>query len=164
MEMSTTVVKTAATRTPPTVAPWRWQASRRLPLALTLLAITLAAIGVGTWLIVRHAGGSGTGALSPPIAAPAWTPTASPFVERLQVVGLKKQLVRAGYSIKVDGNLDPVAKSASADYLQPDGTHLLSPFLASALEGTVITGLRNPSAWNSRFGLHRQTTLVERAP
>ncbi len=74
------------------------------------------------------------------------------------------QLVRAGYSIKVDGNLDAVAKSALADYLQPDGAHPLSPFLASALEGTVITGLRDPSVWNRRFGLHRPTTLVERAP
>ena len=78
------------------------------------------------------------------------------------MIHLKKQLVRAGYSIKVDSTLDPITKSALADYLQLDPTHPLSPFLASALEGTVITGFRNRVTWNSRFGLHRLTKFVER--
>ena len=161
--MSTTIVKTTATRAPPTAAPSRRRGARRPPLALAMIATTLAAAGIGTWLIVGRVSGTGASALSPPITAPAWTPTTTPLLERLQVVGLKRQLVRAGYAIKVDGNLDRVLKSALADYLQPDGPHPLSPVLASALEGTVITGLRNPSVWNSRFGLH-PTTLVELAP
>ena len=53
-------------------------------------------------------------------------------------------------------------KSALADYLRPDSTHPLSASLASQLDGTVITGLRNPAAWNKRFGLDRKTTFVER--
>src|SRR5205814_259497 len=132
-------------------------------LALAMIATTLAAAGIGTWLIVGRVSGTGASALSPPITAPAWTPTTTPLLERLQVVGLKRQLVRAGYAIKVDGNLDRVLKSALADYLQPNEAHPLTPFVASALAGTVITGLRNPSVWNRRFGPH-PTTLVELAP
>jgi hypothetical protein len=70
--------------------------------------------------------------------------------------------VRAGYSIAVDGKLDPVTKSALADYLQLEPTHPLSPFLASALAGNWITGYRNPAAWNQRFGLNRLTRFVEK--
>jgi hypothetical protein len=36
------------------------------------------------------------------------------------------------------------------------------PILAAALQGTWITALRNPAAWNSQFGLHRLTKFVER--
>ena len=161
--MSTTVLKPVAIRKPPTTAHSPRRAGRRLPLAIALVAVTLAAAGTGTWLIVARIGGSGGSALSVPITAPAWTPTATPLVERLQVVGLQRQLVRAGYAIKVDGDLDRVAKSALADYLQPNEAHPLTPFVASALGGTVITGLRNPAAWNSRFGPH-PTTLVELSP
>jgi Tol biopolymer transport system component len=78
------------------------------------------------------------------------------------VVALEQQLVRAGYSLKVDGKLDPVTKSALADFLRPSSAHPLSPSLARALQGTVITTLRNPAPWNSRFGLNRKTNFVER--
>jgi hypothetical protein len=158
--MSTTVVKTATSRTPPTAAPSGRQAARRLPLAVAVLAITLTAVGVGTWLIVGRVGGSGGSALSTPATAPAWTPIATTWLERLRVVGLKRQLARAGYSVEVDGNLDPVAKSALADYLQPAGARPLAASLAVALEGTVITGVRDPAAWNKRFGLHSLTRFV----
>src|SRR5262245_25602762 len=150
MEMSTTVVKTAATRTPPTANPSRSPGPR----LFVMFAITLATLGVGTWLIVGRVSDSGGSALTPAAAEPAWTPIATTWLQRLQVVGLKRQLVRAGYTVDDDGNLDPVTRSALADYLRPDGAHPLDPNLAAALEGTVITGVRDPAAWNQRFGRH----------
>jgi hypothetical protein len=95
-------------------------------------------------------------------ALSALNPIFAPWAQRFEVTSLERELVRAGYSVKVDGKLDPVTKSALADYLQLDSAHPLSPFLASALEGTVITGLRNPGAWNSHHGLERATKFVER--
>ena len=157
--MSTTVLKSAATRIPPTAAPSR--SVRRFPFALAALFITLAAVGVGAWLIAEHVDGSGGSVLSPRAITPAWTPIETKLLERRRIVGLKRQLARAGYSIEVNGNLDPVAKSALADYLRPDGAHPLDPFLAVALEGTVITGVRDPVTWNNRFGPRRVTTFVE---
>ena len=95
-------------------------------------------------------------------AVPLWPPIALPWLQPLVTTDVDKQLVDAGYSIKTDGKLDPVKKSALADYLRLDSTHPLSASLAPQLEGTVITGLRNPAAWNKRFGLDRKTTFVER--
>ncbi|HJQ49399.1 MAG TPA: hypothetical protein VJ838_02690 [Gaiellaceae bacterium] len=73
---------------------------------------------------------------------------------------LKKQLVSAGYQVKVGDNLDPVTKSAVADYLQP-GSTLLGPELTHAMSGTVLLGRRDPVDWNFRFGLKRRTKFVE---
>src|SRR5437773_265718 len=126
--MSTNVVKPVAFRSPPTTAQSRRRAGRRRPLALAVIAATVAAVGAGTWLIVGLVAGSGANALSAPITAPAWTPTAMPLAERGQVLGLQRQLVLAGYAIKVDGNLDRVARSALADYLRPNEAHPLTPF------------------------------------
>ena len=56
----------------------------------------------------------------------------------------------------------PVTKSALADFLQPSSRHPLGPSLAVALQGTIITTLRDPRAWNMRFGLNRRTRFVER--
>ncbi len=159
---TTTVAKPGVTYTPPTAAAPRSRTARRRALALAVIILTAPAVAVGTWLIVtRVAQGSATPVAAAPAVA-AWTPIASPSLEQLEVIHLEKQLVRAGYSIKVDGTLDSITKSALADYLQLDPTHPLSPFLASALEGTVITGFRNRVTWNSRFGLHRLTKFVER--
>ena len=159
---TTTVAKSGGTYTPPTAAAPRSRTAQRRALALVVIILTAAAVAVGTWLIVaRVARGSAT----PVAAAPAvvtWTPIASPWLEQLEVIHLKKQLVRAGYSIKVEGPLDPITKSALADDLRLARAHPLSPFLASALEGTVITGFRNRATWNGRFGLHRLTKFVER--
>jgi hypothetical protein len=160
--MTSTLAKPGAIRTRPTPAVSRSRGARRRALALAGLILTLAVVSVGTWLIVDRVAGRSAIPVSAATSVPAWTPIASPWLERLEVVHLKKQLTRAGYSIKVDGNLDPVTKSALADYLQLDRAHPLSPFLADALQGTVITGFRNPAAWNSRFGLHRLTKFVER--
>jgi hypothetical protein len=76
---------------------------------------------------------------------PGWTPYRSTWLERLAVIRAKKQLARGGYSIKIDGNLDPVTKSALADYLRPDSAHPLDPNLGAALQGTWITGPPQPS-------------------
>jgi hypothetical protein len=124
--------------------------------------LTLAVVSVGTWLIVDRAAGPSANPVSAAASLPVWTPIASTWLERLAVMRAKKQLVRAGYSIKVDGKLDPVTKSALADYLRLDPAHPLDPILAAALQGTWISGLRDPAAWNSRFGLHRLTKFVER--
>ena len=159
--MNSAIVKTAATLTPPPAAFSRRRAPRRRR-AVALLAVTLAALAVGPWLIVDGAdrGGASAGSQTPSI--PPLSQIASPWLAHAEVLGLKKKLARAGYSVKIDGNLDPIAKSALADYLRPEAAHALSPFLAGALEDTVITDFHNPAAWNNRFGLNRKTTFVER--
>jgi hypothetical protein len=95
-------------------------------------------------------------------AAPAWTPFGSPWLEAVDVRGLKTQLLRAGYQVKVDDSLDPVTKSALADYLRPGSAGWLGPVLGHSLAGTVLLGRQNPVAWNRRFGLDRPTKFVER--
>jgi Tol biopolymer transport system component len=162
VEMTSTAAIPNALRTPPTAAAWRSRRTRRRALALAALILTLSVLSVGTWMIVDRVAGRSAAPASAATFVPAWTPIASPWLARLEVLQTKRQLVSAGYSIKVDGNLDAVTKSALADYLQLDRAHPLSPFLADALRGTVITGFRNPAAWNSRFGLHRLTKFVER--
>lgn len=137
--MTITVAKPDARPSLPSAARSRRRRIRRRPLVLAGSILAIATASVGMWLIVAQASGG-----------------------RPDVIRLKKQLVRTGYSIKVDGKLDPVAKSALADYLRADAAHPLSPSLARALAGTVITGLRDPVAWNLRFGLNRPTKFVER--
>ena len=164
--MATTVAKQDAIQRPPPPAAPRSGRARRRQLTLAGIILTLGLTALGTGLTVdRLAGGSARTVAA--TSTPAWKPIATPWLEppwleRLDVIHLKKQLVRAGYSIRVDSSLDPVTKSALADHLRPDSAHPLSPSLANALMGTVITGRRNPAAWNSRFGLHRRTKFVER--
>lgn len=146
--------------TTPTVAapapiPLGSRVSGRRALALASIALTLAGISAGTWVAVSWA----TDAPAPAAAA---GPVFQTWLEPVNVVGLQKQLVRAGYSIAVDGVLDPVTKSALADFLQPSSRHPLGSSLAYAIRGTVITTLRDPTAWNLRFGLNRRTRFVER--
>jgi len=155
LEMSTTVAKADATHRQPASA-----AHRRALLAAIVL--TLAVAPVATWQLLDRVARGGAPAAVRGTYVPLWPPSSPPWLERLHVVQLAKQLVRAGYSIKVDGNLDAVTKSALADYLRLDAAHPLSPFLANELSGTVILGSRNPAAWNSRFGLKRKTGFVER--
>jgi len=107
-------------------------------------------------LALDQAGGSADATAS--VSGPVF----ETWLRPINVVGLQKQLVRAGYSIAVDGVLDPITKSALADFLQPSSRHPLGPSLAVALQGTVITTLRDPGAWNMRFGLNRRTRFVER--
>lgn len=156
--MTTTVAKPDSTSSPSSAARSRRRRSRRRPLVLAGSILALATASVCTWLIVAQASG-GRRAAEIEAAAPKGASTAPAQLGRIR---LKNQLVGAGYSIEVDGNLDAVAKSALADYLRPDAAHPLSSSLARALAGTVITGLRNPAAWNLRFGLNRPTKFVER--
>ena len=160
--MTSTITKPRMSSRPPGTATSRTRAARQRALTLAGLMLTLAVVSVGTWLIVDRAAGRSANPVSAATSPPVWTPIASTWLERLAVIRAKKQLVRAGYSIAVDGKLGPVTKSALADYLQLDATHPLSPFLASALQGTWITGYRKPAVWNQRFGLNRLTRFVER--
>jgi len=159
--MTSTITKPVTSSKPPASAASHTRAARQRALTLAGLILTLAVVSVGTWLIVDRAAGRSANPVSAATSLPVWTPIASTWLERLAVIRAKKQLVRTGYSIKVDGNLDPVTKSALADYLRLDSAHPLNPILAAALQGTWISGLRNPAAWNSRFGLHRLTKFVE---
>lgn len=70
----------------------------------------------------------------------------------LNVQGIQRHLRKQGYKIKVDGKMGPSTKSALADYLKLGKGSKMSPAMAKALKGTVITGKRNPKAWNQRFG------------
>jgi hypothetical protein len=161
--MTSTVTKSGMSSAPPVAAASRTRDARQRALTLAGLILALAAVSVGTELIVQRVLGTGVRAASSGTTpAPSFMPIAAPWLGRAEIVRLEKQLMRAGYSIAVDGKLDPVTKSALADYLQLDATHPLSPFLASALTGTWITGFRNPAAWNQRFGLNRLTRFVEK--
>lgn len=160
--MTTTVAKSSAIRTPPTDAAPRSRHMRRRWLTVSAISLTFAGLAVGTWL--TFAGGDGqsaprASALTP---ATAWMPIPSPWVNQPGVIDLKKQLVRAGYQVTVDDSLDPVTKSALADFLLPGSVSSLGPALVRGLRGTVVLGRQNPVAWNSRFGLHRPTKFVER--
>jgi hypothetical protein len=134
----------------------------RRRLALPVVVPTLAAAVAGTSLVLAGSGGPSSAPVAAAAPAPAWTPIASSWVEAFAVRDLKRQLVRAGYQVKVDDSLDAVKKSALADYLRPGSASSLGSTLAGALRGTVILGRQNPVAWNSRFGLNRPTKFVER--
>ena len=157
--MTTAIAKTGAIPTPRSAAPPRSRSRRRTRLVLAGFVITLGVVSIGAARMQPSR--ESTNDVSAERAL-AWTSAGSPWLKNLEIIRLKKQLVRAGYSIKVDGGLDPVTKSALADYAQLDATHPISPFLAEVLRGTVITGFRNPTAWNTYFGLHRPTKFVER--
>src|SRR4051794_20978742 len=138
--MTTSIAKPNAIRLPSTAVPLRSRRSRRRPLVLAGCTLALAAVSAGTWLtIAQLTGASGTDLT---VAAPVsgWTPP-SLWGQGVDVIRLKEQLVRAGYSMKVDATpLDPVVKSAVADF----------------------TYVGDPTAWNLRFGLDRPTKFVER--
>ena len=159
--MSTTVLNPGAAGTRSRAEPQHSRAVRQGPLLLAASVLLFVLAVVGTQLFGGRSAESAT-KQGDPARASAWTPFASPWLECLDVTHLEEQLVRAGYSIKVDGNLDPITKSALADYLRLDSAHPLTPSVASVLEGTVITGFRNPGAWNSHYGLNRKTKFVER--
>lgn len=73
----------------------------------------------------------------------------------LNVRALQTFLVRKGYQLAVDGKLGRITKSALADYLDP--SHV-GGTLAQALDGTQITGKRNPKNWNILFGAKKGPT------
>jgi hypothetical protein len=150
LEMTTTTIAAPAPTTP------RSRISRRLALGLAGIVLALLCTSIGTWLALDQAGGTADATAS------ASAPVFETWLRPINVVGLQKQLVRAGYSIAVNGVLEPITKSALADFLQPSSRHPLGPSLAVALQGTVITTLRDPRAWNMRFGLNRRTRFVER--
>ena len=159
--MTTIAAKPRAFR-PRTTAAVRSHRSHRGPLMLAGIILMPGLAVPATGLTLDRSARSSQNTATTAAALSALNPIFAPWAQRFEATSLERELVRAGYSVKVDGKLDPVTKSALADYLQLDSAHPLSPFLASALEGTVITGLRNPGAWNSHHGLERATKFVER--
>src|SRR3954451_23391782 len=137
--MTTSIAKPNAIRLPSTAVPLRSRRSWRRSLVLAGCTLALAAVSAGTWLTIAQL--TGASGIDLTVAAPVsgWTPP-SLWDQGVDVMRLKEQLVRAGYSIKVDGTLDPVANSALAD----------------------LRHFANPVAWNLRFGLNRPTNFVER--
>ena len=133
----------------------RRRLSGRRLLMLAGTALTLSGIAVGAWFGIDAAIGGGK------TDAGAATPIYRTWLRPVDVAGLQKQLVAAGYSIEPTRFLHPVTRSALADFLQPSSAHPLSPSLAAALAGTVITARRDPATWNRRFGLDRRTQVVE---
>jgi len=123
---------------------------------LRLVAVVVLAVFVGfaLWMLVDR--------LTSTNEAPVAPSVASYFTEPLQVNDLQRQLRRAGYSLSVTGVLDPLTRSATADFLVVSESSPLDPALAQALQGTVITSRHDPAAWNARFGADRATKMVER--
>lgn len=143
-------------------ATWTMHSVPRGRIAVVALVPALAAAAAATSLML-----AGSASMSsPPVdvaSAPARTPFESPWADAVNLRDLKRQLVRAGYQVRVDDSLDPVTKSAFADYLLPGAASSLGQGLAAALRGTVLLGRQNPVLWNQRFGLNRPTKFVERA-
>lgn len=79
----------------------------------------------------------------------------------LDIRGLQAHLKAQGYDIRVDNKVGPKTLSALADYLQLGKGTTLSPAMAKLLKGTVITGRRDPQAWNSRFGSPATRPVVQ---
>ena len=136
--------------------------SRHLPGRWAYLAGIMAAVilGVGIWAVLEVGSGSqgGTTATAAPAVAPdAFGVNVSPNVPVFQL-----RLQSAGYDLGMSTVLDPVTRSAAADFLRLSTARPLVGWLAAALEGTVLTGRRDATAWNRRFGLHRITQMVER--
>jgi hypothetical protein len=78
------------------------------------------------------------------------------------VAALRAHLRSVGYDIPEKGaTIGPKMKSALADYLKPSKSNPLSPNLAKALKGTVITGRRDPKAWSARFGSPKNRSVVQ---
>ena len=76
--------------------------------------------------------------------------------------GLQQTLRDNGYAIAATDMLDPLTRSAAADFVRVDAKHPLDPWLAVAMAGTVLTGRHDPVAWNARFGTNRMTQMVDR--
>ena len=144
-------------------ATWTTHLYPRRSLALAFLVPALAAAAVATSLMLAGSADLSSRPLVLGVApAPSWTPFATPWAEAVDVPGLKRQLVRAGYQVRVNDSLNAVTKSAFADYLLPGSASLYGPGLVRALHGTVLLGRQNPALWNRRFGLNRPTKFVER--
>jgi Tol biopolymer transport system component len=151
---------TTAIPSPTEAAASRLHWTRRR-LALAVIVPTLAAAAAATSLELAGSAGPSSTPVATAAAAPEWTPFGLPWLEAVDVRDLKRQLLQAGYQVKVDDTLDPVTESALADYLQPGSASSLGP-VGQALAGTVLLGRQNPVAWNRRFGLDRPTKFVER--
>jgi len=152
---------TTAIHSPTEAAASRLHWTRRR-LALAVIVPTLAAAAAATSLELAGSAGPSSTPVAAAAPAPAWTPLGSPWVDAVDVRDLKTQLLRAGYQVKVDDSLDPVTKSALADYLRPGSAGWVGPVIGHALAGTVLLGRQNPAAWNRRFGLDRPTRFVGR--
>ena len=81
--MTTTVAKSGAIRTPPTAAVPRSRAARWRALNLAVIMLMLAVASVGTWLIVARVTERSANPITTAPSALAWTPIASPRLERL---------------------------------------------------------------------------------
>jgi hypothetical protein len=137
-------------------APTHEDSHRWLVVAMGVVVALL--VGLTTWTVVdRLTGGSET------VATPSSSSAARlDSYSILRVVGLQQTLRGDGYAIAVTGTLDPVTLSAAADFTRVDAAHPLEPWLAATLSRTVITGRRDPGAWNARFGAERITQMAER--
>jgi hypothetical protein len=129
--------------------PHRW---------LWLGAVIMAAVvaGLGSWRLVDHFTG---GSAATQVVAPI--PSELQPAAVVSSAGLQRLLRAAGYSLAVNSVLDPITRSAAADYLQP-AELAASPWLLSSLQATILTSRHDPGAWNARFGLNRHTQMVER--
>jgi len=124
-------------------------------LRIAAVAVLAVFIGVGVWTLVdRLTATSADGTAAAPIAVRS--------LHTWSVSDLQRRLRVAGYALPVTGVLDPVTKSAAADFLRPGQVDSLWPSLAVGLQGTAITGRRDVAAWDARFGTDRATRMVER--
>ena len=126
-------------------------------LLLAATVVLAALVGFALWVLVDRL----TSTTQTPAATVAVLPATDPFWT-IEVSDLQRQLRRAGYSLPVTGSLDPLTRSAGADFLVVSESSPLDPWLSGALQGTVITNRHDPATWNARFGADRATKMVER--
>lgn len=151
-----TVLRPAALRPTPTR---QGRASHHRWLRPAAIVLSGAMLGVGAWLLTaRSTGSTGTRTTTPPAVAQ----TAGDLTRSLDITALQRQLVDAGYAIRVTAALDPLTRAAAADFFGSAGRPVAAP-LAHMVAGTIFLGKGDPADWNARFGLDRRTRLVERA-
>lgn len=143
---------------PPPVSPHH-HVSHRVWLLLAGALVLAVLVGAGIWFFAIR---------STETTEQAVAPQAEVALPRAElslaggVKGLQQQLRAAGYSLAVTGVLDSLTRSAAGNYLRPSFLTPLESDVEAALAGTFITGIRDPAAWNARFGLNRATRWVER--
>ena len=126
---------------------------------IVLLALL---IGLGIWTLASRSTSASQSQTTSATPAPLGWLLVGDLPDRLRSAGYALPDRQIDYSLPVTSWLDPLTRSAAADYLRVSARSPLDPMLGLALQGTVLTGRHYPAAWNARFGTNRLTKWVER--
>ena len=127
------------------------------------VVLLAALVGLGVWAVLNRSTATSQEQPAPVATAPLAGPIVVGDLSRLlRSAGYSLPAAKVNYWLPLANWLDPLTRSAAADYLRVSERTPMDSVLARALQGTVLTGRRDPTAWNARFGMNRLTRLVER--